>query len=62
MKIFDCFMYYDEDVVLDIRLNTLDKFVDYFVIVESEYFHNGKRRKLNFNINNYSKFKKKLFI
>ena len=44
-------MYYDEDVVLDIRLNTLDKFVDYFVIVESEYFHNGKRRKLNFNIN-----------
>jgi len=60
MKIFDCFMYYDEDVVLDIRLNTLDKFVDYFVIVESEYFHNGKRRKLNFNINNYSKFKKKI--
>ena len=35
MKIFDCFMYFDEDLILDIRLNTLDKFVDYFVIVES---------------------------
>ena len=31
MKIFDCFMYFDEDLILDIRLNTLDKFVDYFV-------------------------------
>ena len=35
MKIFDCFMYFDEEVVLDVRLNTLDQFVDYFVIVES---------------------------
>ena len=37
MKIFDCFMYFDEDLILDIRLNYLDKFVDYFVIVESLY-------------------------
>ena len=37
MKIFDCFMYFDEEVVLDVRLNTLNEFVDYFVIVESKY-------------------------
>ena len=37
MKIFDCFMYYDEEIVLDVRLNTLDQFVDYFVIVESKF-------------------------
>jgi len=33
MKIFDCFMYFDEDTVLELRLNVLDKFIDYFVIV-----------------------------
>jgi beta-1,4-mannosyl-glycoprotein beta-1,4-N-acetylglucosaminyltransferase len=41
MKIYDCFMYFDEDIVLDVRLNFLDKFVDQFVIIESEYNHRG---------------------
>ena len=54
MKIFDCFMYFDEEVVLDVRLNTLDKYVDYFIIVESSYTHKGDRRKLKFNFD-YSK-------
>ena len=53
-------MYYDENVVLDIRLNYLDKFVDKFVIVESQYAHNGEKRKLLFNINNFKKFSKKI--
>ena len=60
MKIFDCFMFYDEETLLDIRFNTLDKFVDYFIIVESKNFHNGKNRKLRFDINNYPKFKDKI--
>ncbi len=42
MKIFDCFMYFDEDVILDVRLNTLCEDIDYFVIVESKFTHNGK--------------------
>ena len=60
MKIFDCFMFYDEELLLDIRMNILDKYVDFFVIVESEFFHNGKKRSLKFNINNYPKFKNKI--
>ena len=32
MKIFDCFMYFDEETVLELRLNILDKYVDYFVM------------------------------
>ena len=60
MKIFDCFMYFDEEVVLDVRLNTLDKFVDYFVIVESKFTHRGDKRKLNFNHEKFSKFKDKI--
>ena len=49
MKIFDCFMYFDEDLILDLRLNILDKYVDYFVIVESVFTHRGEKRKLLFN-------------
>ena len=60
MKIFDCFMFYDEKTLLDIRLNILNEFIDYFVIVESKYFHNGQKRELNFNINDYPKFKEKI--
>ncbi len=60
MKIFDCFMYFDEEVVLDVRLNTLDQFVDYFVIVESKFTHRGDKRKLNFNHEKFKKFKDKI--
>ena len=60
MKIFDCFMYFDEDVLLDLRLNYLNSYVDKFVIVESNYAHSGKKRNLNFDINNFKKFKNKI--
>ena len=60
MKIFDCFMYFDEEVVLDVRLNSLDKYVDYFVIVESNFTHKGDRRDLKFNHNKFDKFKNKI--
>ena len=60
MKIIDCFMFFDEEMLLDLRLNILDKFVDKFVIVESSYTHSGKEKKLIFDINKYSKFKEKI--
>ena len=60
MKIFDCFMYFDEEVVLDLRLNTLDKYVDYFVIVESKFTHRGEQRNLKFNHKKFEKFKNKI--
>ena len=47
MKIVDCFMYFDEDLVLDIRLNTLNDIVDKFVIAEATRNHAGKNKKLN---------------
>ena len=53
-------MYFDEEMVLDVRLNTLDKYVDFFVIVESEFYHNGKKRNLKFQIKNFEKFKNKI--
>ena len=60
MKIYDCFMYFDEDIVLDVRLNFLDKFVDQFVIIESKYNHRGEKRVPLFNINKFRKFKDKI--
>ena len=60
MKIFDCFMYFDEEVVLEVRLNTLDKFVDYFVIVESKFTHKGDPRDLRFSQKKFEKFKDKI--
>ena len=60
MKIFDCFMFYDEDLVIDLRLNILNEHVDEFVIVESKFTHSGKKRELLFDIKKYPKFKKKI--
>ena len=60
MKIFDCFMYFDEEMILDLRLNILNTYVDYFVIVESKYNHKGERRKLLFNKEKFSNFKDKI--
>ena len=60
MKLIDCFMYFDEDLILDIRLHTLFKEVDKFVIAEATRDHAGNSRKLNFNIENFSKFKSKI--
>tara|TARA_B110001450_G_scaffold53553_1_gene50066 strand:+ start:295 stop:1170 length:876 start_codon:yes stop_codon:yes gene_type:complete len=53
-------MYYNEDVILDLRLNTLNKFVDFFVIIESCFNHKGEEKKLNFDINKFIKFKNKI--
>ena len=60
MNIYDCFMYFDEDLLLDLRLNILDKYVKKFVITESTYLHSGKKKKLNFDIKNFQKFKDKI--
>ena len=60
IKIYDCFMYFDEDLILDLRLNILNEFVDYFVIVESVFTHKGDKRNLNFNIEKFKKFENKI--
>ncbi len=60
MKIFDCFMYFDEDTILEVRLNTLNDIIDYFVIVESKFTHKGEKRDLKFDYNKFLKFKDKI--
>jgi len=53
-------MFFDEEMLLDLRLNVMDKYVDKFVITESTYMHSGKSKKLIFDINKFKKFKDKI--
>ena len=60
MKIYDCFSYWDEDLLLDLRLNILNDYVDYFVIVEGNKTWQNNSKKLRFDIQKFSKFKNKI--
>ena len=60
MNILDCVTYFDEETILEIRLNVLYKYVTKFIITEGAYDHRGNRRKLNFKLEKYSKFKDKI--
>ena len=53
-------MFFDEEMLLDLRLNIMDKYVDKFVITEATYTHSGNPKKLIFDINKFSKFKDKI--
>jgi beta-1,4-mannosyl-glycoprotein beta-1,4-N-acetylglucosaminyltransferase len=60
MKIYDCFSYWDEDLLLDLRLNILDDYVDHFVIVEGNKTWQNNPKKFQFDIDKFEKFKKKI--
>ena len=53
-------MFYDEDLIADLRFNILNQYINEFVVVESKYTHSGEKRELLFNINNYPNFKHKI--
>jgi len=57
MKIYDCFIFFNELDLLELRLRILDSVVDYFVIVEATKTKSGKPKQLNFK-NNKKRFKK----
>jgi beta-1,4-mannosyl-glycoprotein beta-1,4-N-acetylglucosaminyltransferase len=60
MKIYDCTTFFEEKMMLEVRFNILDEYVEKFIVVESLYSHSGQEKKLNFDINNYPKFKDKI--
>ena len=60
MKIFDCTTFYSEDLMMDVRFNVLNEYVHKFIVVESKFSHSGNKKKLNFDIKKFSKFKNKI--
>lgn len=61
-KVIDCFTFYNEFDLLNLRLNELNDFVDYFIISESSHTHRGNPKKLYFQENKekFNKFSKKI--
>ena len=60
MKIFDCTTFFEENLMMELRFNILNEHVEKFIVVESRFSHSGNKKKLNFDINNYKKFKNKI--
>lgn len=61
-KIYDCFIFFNEFDLLELRLNVLDPYVDYFVLCEASKTHSGKSKPYLFDENKerYSKFLHKI--
>jgi len=59
MKIYDCFTFFNEFELLELRLNTLNNIVDYFVIVEANKTQKNKDKEFNFE-KNQERFKEYL--
>ena len=60
INLYDCTTYFDEPMIMDIRFNVLNQYVKKFIVVESTYSHSGSKKKLNFDIKHYPKFKNKI--
>ena len=60
MKIIDTTTFFEENMIMDIRFNILNPYVDKFIVCESLHTHSGKKKNINFNVNDYPKFKNKI--
>ena len=60
MRVIDTTTFFEENMMMDIRFNILNPYVDKFIVCESLFTHSGKRKKINFNLNDYPKFKDKI--
>lgn len=60
MNIFDCFIYNNEELILDLRLSCLNNYVKKFIIIESRYTHQGERKNNFLNLNKFKKYQQKI--
>ena len=60
MKIYDCFTYCGEDMLVYIRLKTLFDKVDKFIIIEGDRYFNGDKKEKFFNLNKFNNFRSKI--
>lgn len=59
-KTYDCFCYFNEDMLLELRLKTLWNAVDVFVIVEASHQHSGLPKPLNFKPDQFRAYESKI--
>ena len=47
--LIDSFLFFNETELVELRIKYLNKIVDYFVIVEADITHQGKKKGLEFS-------------
>ena len=60
MKIIDSTTYFEEDLMIYLRFNILDPYVDEFIVSEARFSHSGKEKEIKFDKKKFSKFEKKI--
>ena len=60
MKIIDSTTYFEEDLMMDLRFNILDHYVDEFIVCEARFSHSGKEKKIKFDKKKFPNFEKKI--
>ena len=60
MKIIDCTTFFQEKLMMEVRFNILDPYVDKFIVCEARFTHSGNKKSINFDPNDYPDFKKKI--
>ena len=60
MKIIDTTTYFEEDLMMKLRFNILDPYVDKFIVSEATFSHSGNKKEIKFDIKNFPKFKEKI--
>ena len=59
-KIYDCITYFEESLQFNLRINILNKYVDKFIVCESNFDHKGNYKGINFTQENFHDFKNKI--
>ena len=60
MKIIDTTTYFEEKLMMELRFNILDPYVDQFVVCEATFTHSGMKKPAKFNKEDYPDFKDKI--
>ena len=60
MKIIDTTTYFEEDLMMKLRFNILDPYVDKFIVSEATYSHSGNKKDIKFDKKKFPKFEEKI--
>ena len=60
MKIIDTTTYFEEDLVMNLRFNILNSYIDKFIISEARFTHSGREKEIKFDKEKFPKFADKI--
>ena len=60
MKIIDTTTFFEENLMMNLRLNILNPYVDKFIVCEARFSHSGKEKEIRFNKKDFPEFEEKI--